>query len=68
MLKVQDEAHVDNLFTVYQNNISTCSRQAREAERDEAFIKENCIKPVNESIIGQWLQERGYGSLLETAE
>ena len=65
MLKIQEEAHIDNLYTVYQNNISACRGQAREAGRDAAFIQENCINPVNQSIIGQWLQERGYGSLLE---
>lgn len=66
ILKIQEEGHIDSLYTVYQNNIATCRVQARERNRDESFIKENCIKPVNQSIIGQWLQERGYGSLLES--
>lgn len=65
ILKIQEEAHIDNIYTVYQNNIATCRRQALETGKDQVFINVNCITPVNQSIIGQWLQDRGYGDLLE---
>ncbi len=63
-LKIQTQAHIDALYSTYQANIQSCEAGAREAEKDEAFIKENCIKPLNESPIAKWLNEWGYGQLL----
>ena len=63
-LKIQTQAHIDALYSTYQANIQSCEAGAREAEKDEAFIKENCIKPINESPIAEWLKEWGYGHLL----
>lgn len=63
-LKIQTQTHVDALYSTYQANIQSCEASAREAEKDEAFIKENCIKPINESPIAKWLKEWGYKRLL----
>ena len=63
-LKIQTQAHVDALYSTYQANMQSCEAGAREAEKDEAFVKENCIKPINDSPIAKWLKEWGYGHLL----
>lgn len=63
-LKIQTQAHIDALYSTYQANIQSCEAGAREAEKDEAFIKENCIKPINDSPIAEWLREWEYGHLL----
>ena len=63
-LKMQTQTHVDALYSTYQANVQSCEASAREAEKDENFIKENCIKPINESPIAEWLKEWGYGYLL----
>ncbi len=56
--KVQEEAHVENLYATYRSNLSSCTEEAKKAKKDEAFIKENCNKVINDSIIGKWLVER----------
>lgn len=63
-LKIQTEAHVNALLSTYQANIQNCEASAREAEKDEAFIEENCIEPINASPIAKWLDEWGYSHLL----
>ncbi|PJA02234.1 hypothetical protein COX73_01850 [bacterium (Candidatus Gribaldobacteria) CG_4_10_14_0_2_um_filter_36_18] len=65
---VTEEEHIDKLFSIYQNNIATCAAQAQKNKKDKDYIMENCIKPINDSIIAQWLVERGYGDLLESSE
>lgn len=63
-LKIQTQAHVDALYSTYQANIQGCGAGAREAEKDDAFIEENCVKPINDSPIAKWLREWGYEHLL----
>ena len=64
-LMISEEQHIDKLFSIYQNNIAACITQAKKNNRDDNYINENCIKPINNSIVAQWLIERGYGNLLE---
>lgn len=65
-LKVNKEQHIEYLYSTYRSNINSCKELAKEEGKDEAFIKENCITPVNNSIIGQWLKEWGRDDLLIT--
>lgn len=65
-LKISKERHIESLYSTYKSNIDTCREAARNAKKDENFIQENCIKPVNDSIVGQWLKEWGREDLLVT--
>ena len=67
-LLIEKEEHVDKLYSIYQNNITACISQARKGNKNKDYIVENCIKPVNESIIAIWLKDRGYENLLKTAD
>ncbi|MBU1327285.1 hypothetical protein KKB64_05135 [Patescibacteria group bacterium] len=62
--KINKERHIEALYSTYKDNIDTCRKAARDAYKDEQFIQENCIAPVNKSIIGQWLKDWGREDLL----
>lgn len=63
-LTIQTEAHVDSLYSTYQANIQSCEASAREAKKDDKFIRENCVRPINDSPIADWLKDWGYENLL----
>lgn len=65
-LKINKERHIEALYSTYKNNIDTCKKVASDASKDAQFIQDNCIKPVNNSIVGQWLKEWGREDLLIT--
>lgn len=63
-VKINKERHIESLYSTYKSNIDSCKDAARNAKMDENFIQENCVKPVNDSIVGKWLQEWGREDLL----
>lgn len=65
-LKISQEQHIINLYSSYKNNIDTCKRLAVEAKKDNIFIQENCIKPINSSLVGNGLKDWGKSDLLVT--
>ena len=65
-VKINQETHIESLYSSYKNNIDSCKEVANQANKDEAFIQDNCIKPVNNSIVGKWLKEWGREDLLVT--
>lgn len=65
-VKINKERHIEALYSTYKSNVDTCKEAASQAKKDESFVKENCIKPVNNSIVGQWLKEWGREDLLVT--
>lgn len=56
--EIEKERHIEALYSTYRANMSSCRAEAEEAEMDEEFIQENCVDEINNSIIGQWLNER----------
>jgi hypothetical protein len=63
-LKIQTEQHILNLYMTYKSNIDSCTGLARQSGQDENFIKENCIKTINSSLVGKNLIEWGRSDLL----
>ncbi len=64
-LSIEQEKHIDNLFSIYQENMSICKKNATEQGKNNDYIKENCINVINDSIIANWLKDRGYGNLIK---
>ena len=64
-LSIEEEKHIDNLYSIYQENMNICKQNALEQKKDNEYIKENCINVINNSIIANWLKERGYGDLIK---
>lgn len=65
-LKIEKQAHIKDIYSDYKSNIDSCKATALEMKKDQLFIDQNCIKPLNDSILGKWLTEWGYGDLLIT--
>ena len=63
-LKIQREQHILGLYSTYKNNIDTCTQLAKQAGKDDLFIKDNCIKEINSSLIGKAIVEWGRSELL----
>ena len=66
MLEIEKQAHIKDLYSDYKSNIDSCKATALEMKKDQLFIEQNCIKPLNESILGKWLTKWGYSDLLIT--
>ncbi len=64
-LVIEQEKHIDNLYSIYQENMSVCKKNATEQGKNESYIKENCVNVINNSIIANWLKDRGYGNLIK---
>ncbi|MFW5885319.1 MAG: hypothetical protein ACOCUF_03785 [Patescibacteria group bacterium] len=65
-LEIEKEQHIDNLYSIYKQNLLNCKKEAISSKKDETYIKENCIEPINNSIIANWLKNRGYEHLIKT--
>lgn len=64
-LSIEQEKHIDNLYSIYQENMSICKKNASEQGKSNDYIKENCVNVINDSIIANWLKDRGYGNLIK---
>ena len=64
-LAIEQEKHIDYLYTVYQDNMSGCKKNASDQGKDEKYIKEKCVDVINNSIIANWLKDRGYSDLIK---
>ncbi|OGI25779.1 MAG: hypothetical protein A3J76_00965 [Candidatus Moranbacteria bacterium RBG_13_45_13] len=64
-LSIEEEKHIDNLYSIYQENMSTCKKNAIDQGKDESYVKENCVAVINNSVIANWLKDRGYGNLIK---
>lgn len=64
--KIQREAHILNLYAEYRSNIDNCRQDALSQDKDEEFIKANCLDVINSSLIGDLLREWGKADLLIT--
>lgn len=64
--KIQREAHILNLYAEYRNNIDNCRQDALSQDKNEEFIKVNCLDVINSSLIGDLLREWGKENLLIT--
>ena len=62
---MQTEQHVDNLYGIYQSNMSACLSKAEEDKKTAEEINTTCIKELNNSIVAQWLASYGYSELLQ---
>ena len=63
--KIREEEHIDNLYGIYQSNLSGCMAKAEEEKKDNAYINEVCVNEINNSIVADWLIEYGYEELLQ---
>lgn len=63
---IEEQKHIDNLYTIYQENMSGCKKEALAQNKKDDYIKENCINVINESIIAKWLKEWGYNDLIKS--
>lgn len=63
-LDLAKDAYLDGVYATYKGNIDTCKEAAKQAKKGQEFIEENCIKPVNDSIVGQALKKWGRNDLL----
>lgn len=64
-LKIQKEQHILGVYSAYKNNIDACTAAAKQANKDDQFIKTNCTDQINSSLVGQYLKEWGYSNLLQ---
>ncbi len=53
--KIANETHIADLYATYNNNMTACKQEADKAKKD---VQSNCIKPINDSIVGKWLKAR----------
>lgn len=61
---IQRDQHILSLYSTYKNNIDSCTLLATQQGKDEQFINENCIREINNSIIGKTLVKWGRKDLL----
>lgn len=61
---IQKEQHILGLYSTYKNNIDSCTALATQQGKDEQFINDNCVKEINNSLIGQALIQWGRKDLL----
>ncbi len=63
-LKIAGENHIISLYSSYKNNMDSCKSLALQDNKDITFIMENCIKPINSSLVGKGLYDWGRSDLL----
>lgn len=61
---IQREQHLLSLYSTYRGNIDSCTALATQQGKDEQFIKDNCVKEINSSLIGISLKKWGKPELL----
>lgn len=64
LLKMTKEQHIINLYTAYKNNMDSCKSLANQSNQEKAFIQENCIMPINNSLVGKGLVDWERSDLL----